>query len=133
MLSLVGGSSVLFRVPIAMGSSTKLWSKCSSSVARCSTLEPPDVAKLAETARINLAPREVEDFAPKINQVIDWFGQLQAVDLQSIEPSLRSDTELSTNPREDIPEPFTNREAILAEIPSFSDPYIKVPKVLNKE
>lgn len=132
MLSLVGGSSILFRTPIA-SSSSKLWSKFSYSVARCCSLQPPDVAQLADTARITLSPKEVEDFAPKIRQVIDWFGQLQAVDLQSVEPSLRADAELSVNPRDDVPEEFSNREAILEQIPSFTDPYIKVPKVLNKE
>ncbi|RVW52462.1 Glutamyl-tRNA(Gln) amidotransferase subunit C, chloroplastic/mitochondrial [Vitis vinifera] len=55
-----------------------------------SALLPPDLPRLAETARISLTPHEVEEFAPKIRQVIDWFGQLQAVDLQSIEPSIRA-------------------------------------------
>ncbi|KAJ1424917.1 Cullin repeat-like-containing domain superfamily [Sesbania bispinosa] len=45
-----------------------------SSTATCSSIQPPDV----------------EEFAPKIQQVIDWFGQLQDVDLQSIEPSIRA-------------------------------------------
>lgn len=131
MLSLVGSSSIIFRSPVA--SSSKLLSRCLSSVVRCSALQPPDLAELADKARITLSPKEVEDFAPKIKQVIDWFGQLQAVDLQSVEPSLRANAELSTTPREDLPEEFPNREAILEQIPSFMDPYIKVPKVLNKE
>nr|GEX18180.1 glutamyl-tRNA(Gln) amidotransferase subunit C, chloroplastic/mitochondrial [Tanacetum cinerariifolium] len=45
-----------------------------------------------------------------------WFGQLQDVDLQSIEPSIR-----------------TCREVIIAAIPSHEEPYIKVPKVLKQE
>ncbi|KAL5704897.1 hypothetical protein ACHQM5_023259 [Ranunculus cassubicifolius] len=97
-----------------------------------SSLPPPDVSRLAETARISLTEKEVEDFAPKIQQVIDWFGQLQAVDLESIEPSLRADAE-GDNLRQDTPETFQNREALIAAVPSFEDPYIKVPKVLNKE
>ncbi|KAJ8513876.1 hypothetical protein OPV22_004310 [Ensete ventricosum] len=105
----------------------------SSSLARCAAPEPPDVSRLADTARISLTPEEVEQFAPKIRQVIDWFGQLQAVDLESIEPSLRADTDASTSQREDAPETFGNREAIIAAVPSYDDPYIKVPKVLNKE
>ncbi|XP_026449039.1 glutamyl-tRNA(Gln) amidotransferase subunit C, chloroplastic/mitochondrial-like isoform X2 [Papaver somniferum] len=97
-----------------------------------SILPPPDVSHLAQTARISLTPDEVEEFAPKIRQVIDWFGQLQAVDLHSIEPALRADTE-GYNLREDVPETFDNREAILSAVPSFEEPYIKVPKILNKE
>ncbi|KAL7112203.1 hypothetical protein ACP275_05G137100 [Erythranthe tilingii] len=55
-----------------------------------SCLQPPDVSRLAQTARISLTPQQVEEFAPKIRQVVDWFGQLQAVDLQSIEPAIRA-------------------------------------------
>ncbi|KAG9454801.1 hypothetical protein H6P81_007705 [Aristolochia fimbriata] len=111
-------------------------SSCRSKVRHFSVrsaLEPPDVSRLAETARITLTPQEIEDFAPKIRQVIDWFGQLQAVDLESIEPALRADTEVGENLRKDSPEPFENREAILSAVPSFDDPFIKVPKVVNKE
>ncbi|XP_051151688.1 glutamyl-tRNA(Gln) amidotransferase subunit C, chloroplastic/mitochondrial [Andrographis paniculata] len=97
-----------------------------------SSLEPPDLKKLAETARISLTPQEVEEFAPKIRQVVDWFGQLQDVDLQSVEPALRADTE-EDSLREDLPIIFTNRDAMIAAVPTYEDSYIKVPKVLNKE
>ncbi|XAR70822.1 hypothetical protein NMG60_11027827 [Bertholletia excelsa] len=97
-----------------------------------SDLPPPDLPRLAETARITLTPHEVEEFAPKIRQVIDWFGQLQAVDLESIQPALRADTE-GENLRDDLPETFENREAMIAAVPSYEEPFIKVPKVLNKE
>ncbi|KAH6790868.1 amidotransferase subunit C [Perilla frutescens var. frutescens] len=97
-----------------------------------SSLEAPDVARLAQTARISLTPKQVEEFAPKIRQVVDWFGQLQAVDLQSIEPAIRADTE-GDNLRDDVPGVFDNRDAIIAAVPNYEDTYIKVPKVLNKE
>ncbi|KAL0926392.1 hypothetical protein M5K25_002617 [Dendrobium thyrsiflorum] len=62
-----------------------------ASAPRCSSLQPPDVPLLADAARISLSAKEVEDFAPKIRQVIDWFGQLQAVDLESVQPSFRAE------------------------------------------
>ncbi|OEL34860.1 Glutamyl-tRNA(Gln) amidotransferase subunit C, chloroplastic/mitochondrial [Dichanthelium oligosanthes] len=96
-------------------------------------LEPPDLPRLANAARISLSPQEAEEFEPKIRQVVDWFGQLQAVDLQSIEPSLRAGTGTGSSLREDKPETFANRDAIVEAIPSYDDPYIKVPRVLNKE
>ncbi|KAL3645941.1 hypothetical protein CASFOL_011121 [Castilleja foliolosa] len=97
-----------------------------------SSLEPPNVERLAETARITLTPQQVEEFGPKIRQVVDWFGQLQAIDLQSVEPALRADTK-GDNLRNDEPEIFDNRDAIISAVPTYEDPYIKVPKVLNKE
>ncbi|MBA0578090.1 hypothetical protein Gorai_020391 [Gossypium raimondii] len=60
------------------------------------------------------------------------FGQLQAVDLDNVEPAIRADTE-GDNLREDAPQTFENKEALIASVPSYEEPYIKVPKVLNKE
>ncbi|XP_059282599.1 glutamyl-tRNA(Gln) amidotransferase subunit C, chloroplastic/mitochondrial-like [Lycium ferocissimum] len=99
-----------------------------SYVMKSSLLEPPNVPRLSETARISLTPQEIEDFAPKIRQVIDWFGQLQNVDLQSIKPAIRADTE-GDNLRGDVPEKFENIEALISAVPGFQEPYIKVPKV----
>ncbi|EER93733.1 hypothetical protein BDA96_01G159000 [Sorghum bicolor] len=103
------------------------------AAAGAGELEPPDLTRLANAARISLSPQEAEDFEPKIRQVVDWFGQLQAVDLESIEPSLRAGTTADSSLREDKPETFDNRDAIVEAIPSYDDPYIKVPRVLNKE
>ncbi|KAJ0982594.1 hypothetical protein J5N97_010849 [Dioscorea zingiberensis] len=120
-LVVVGGGAAVFG-RLRFGSAG--WS---SGMARCcsSSLSPPDLPRLADAARISLAPHEVQELAPKIQQVVDWFGQLQAVNLESIEPSLRASTEVKANPREDAAEVFDNREAILAAVPSYDQPYIK--------
>ncbi|CAL4918152.1 unnamed protein product [Urochloa decumbens] len=97
------------------------------------SLEPPDLPRLASAARISLSPQEAEELEPKIRQFVDWFGQLQAVDLESIEPSIRAGTAAGSSLREDKPEAFVNRDAIVESIPSYDEPYIKVPRVLNKE
>ncbi|KAJ7965907.1 Glutamyl-tRNA(Gln) amidotransferase subunit C, chloroplastic/mitochondrial [Quillaja saponaria] len=102
-----------------------------SSTTTKFSLQPPDVPRLAEKARIALTPNEIEEFEPKIRQVIDWFGQLQAVDLHTVEPSIRAGTE--NNLRDDAPEPFEHRDAMIAAVPGYEEPYIKVPRVLNKE
>ncbi|CAB80008.1 putative protein [Arabidopsis thaliana] len=74
-----------------------------SSDSDSSVLQPPDVARLAQTARISLTPAEVlafsllsnllcpiEECETKIRRVIDWFGQLQQVDVNSVEPAIRA-------------------------------------------
>ncbi|CAL0316084.1 unnamed protein product [Lupinus luteus] len=117
----------------------KFGKKCSfttttttTTTTRCSIEHSsPDVSRLAKTAQISLTPSEVEEFGPKIQQVIDWFGQLQGVDLQTIEPSIRAETE--NNLRENSPETFENRDAIVAAIPTYEEPFIKVPKVLSMD
>ncbi|KAF0923733.1 hypothetical protein E2562_006701, partial [Oryza meyeriana var. granulata] len=104
-----------------------------AAAAGSGSLEPPDLPRLADAARISLSPEEAKEFAPKIRQVVDWFGQLQAVNLESVDPSLRAGTAAGSSLREDRPETFANRDAIIEAVPSYDDPYIKVPRVLNKE
>ncbi|XP_057524217.1 glutamyl-tRNA(Gln) amidotransferase subunit C, chloroplastic/mitochondrial isoform X1 [Amaranthus tricolor] len=142
-------ASYSFRAIVSLRVGTTMLGCCTRSIAnfpivfiqkrnkrsysiKSSSLDPPDVSRLAESARISLTPEEVQEFGPKIHQVIEWFGQLQDVDLESIEPAIRSDID-GDNLREDVPQTFENREAIIAAIPSYEEPYIKVPKVLNKE
>ncbi|XP_010432638.1 PREDICTED: glutamyl-tRNA(Gln) amidotransferase subunit C, chloroplastic/mitochondrial [Camelina sativa] len=103
-----------------------------SSDKESSVLPPPDVSRLAETARISLTPGEIEECETKIRRVIDWFGQLQQVDVNSVEPAIRADMD-GGNLRDDSPETFENRDSIRASIPSFEEAYLKVPKILNKE
>ncbi|KAG7545296.1 Glu-tRNAGln amidotransferase C subunit [Arabidopsis suecica] len=103
-----------------------------SSDSDSSVLQPPDVSRLAQTARISLTPAEIEECETKIRRVIDWFGQLQQVDVNSVEPAIRAEMD-GGNLREDAPETFENRDSIRASIPSFEEAYLKVPKILNKE
>ncbi|KAL9688284.1 hypothetical protein QQ045_032704 [Rhodiola kirilowii] len=107
-------------------------SRRGTSIKNFCARSAPDVRRLAETARITLTPAEVEEVGPKIQQVLDWFGQLQAVDLENVQPAIRADTE-GDNLRDDIPEVFKNRDEIIASFPSYEEPFIIVPKVLNKE
>ncbi|RLN43025.1 glutamyl-tRNA(Gln) amidotransferase subunit C, chloroplastic/mitochondrial-like [Panicum miliaceum] len=127
-----------------LSSATYVTAPAAAAGAGAGSLEPPDLPRLANAARISLSTqeglilidcsaRQAEEFEPKIRQVVDWFGQLQAVDLESIEPSLRAGTAAGSSLRGDTPETFVNRDAIVEAIPSYDDPYIKVPRVLNKE
>ncbi|CAN1837076.1 Glutamyl-tRNA(Gln) amidotransferase subunit C, chloroplastic/mitochondrial [Linum perenne] len=99
--------------------------------------EAPDLRRLAETARISLTQQEVDELGPKIQQVIGWFGQLQAVDLNRVEPGIRAATaaeaEEGVNLRDDVPSTFPKTGAIIEGIPSYEEPYIRVPKVLHKD
>ncbi|CAN8229642.1 unnamed protein product [Cochlearia groenlandica] len=136
VLKILKGSSTFS----SSSSSSSLHSKRIYRIARSfssddtssSALQPPDLSRLAQTARISLTPSEIEKCEPKILQVIDWFGQLQQVDVNSVEPAIRAEMD-GGNLREDAPETFENREGIRASIPSFEEAYLKVPKVLNKE
>ncbi|KAI5084282.1 hypothetical protein GOP47_0000451 [Adiantum capillus-veneris] len=106
--------------------------RCCSSSSSSFKFEPSDVLQLAQKACITLTPQEVEDFQPKLQQLVGWFGQLQEVDLDSVLPAVRADN-LSQRPlREDVPTPFEERDAIFAAVPETEGPFVKVPKILKE-
>ncbi|CAL1376566.1 unnamed protein product [Linum trigynum] len=121
------------------GSGSPCWRQNSAARFSAKALtneEAPDVRRLAQTARISLTEQEVEDFGPKIQQVIEWFGQLQGVDLNQVEPGIRAATAAEAegvNLRDDVPVTFPKTDAIIEGLPSYDEPYVRVPKVLHKE
>ena len=45
-----------------------------ASAGKASPLEPPNVERLAEMARIDVTPTEVQDWSPKIAAIVDWWA-----------------------------------------------------------
>ncbi|KAL0739347.1 hypothetical protein Bca4012_015557 [Brassica carinata] len=135
LLAVCASSPRSVRIQSSTFSSSLQFQKRESRIARSfssDTNSSPDISRLSETARISLTPAEIEECEPKIRQVIHWFGQLQQVDVNSVEPAIRAEME-GGSLREDAPEAFEKRDSIRASIPSFDNTYLKVPKVLNKE
>ncbi|KAL4856508.1 Glutamyl-tRNA(Gln) amidotransferase subunit C [Chlorella vulgaris] len=53
-------------------------------------LAPPDVRELARMAHIGLTDEEVAEWGPQIARVVEWFGQLNEIDVDGIPPAVRS-------------------------------------------
>ncbi|XP_072146505.1 glutamyl-tRNA(Gln) amidotransferase subunit C, chloroplastic/mitochondrial [Setaria viridis] len=105
-----------------------------AAAAGAGLLEPPDLPRLAKAARISLSPQEAEEFEPKIRQVVDWYEIVAVITANYPRNNKhRKSTVAGSSLREDKPETFVNTDAIVEAIPSYDDPYIKVPRVLNKE
>ncbi|CAL1397058.1 unnamed protein product [Linum trigynum] len=94
-------------------------------------------ARFLAKALTNEEASDVEDFSPKIQQVIEWFEKLQGVDLNQVEPGIRAATaaeaEEGVNLRDDVPATFPKTDAIIKGLPSYDEPNVRVPRVLNKE
>jgi len=95
------------------------------------SVDKPNVPKLAEMARIKLTEQEVADYTPKIESIVEWFGELAGVDVEGVPPALRacdSDSKL----REDVAVDYEGKAALLKAAPSTDGPYIRVPKITNE-
>lgn len=126
------------------GASKSLWRKstifrhisCSAAPTTSSSsseIEPPNVQKLAQLAQVGVSEQEAAEWAPKIAGIVEWFGQLQQVDLEGVPPAVRADIGDANLLRPDQPRTFENREVMLEQIPEREGPFTKVPKMVQGE
>lgn len=73
-----------------------------------SSIEPPNLDRLADLARVGVSEQEALEWAPKISSILEWFGQLQRVNLDGVPPTLRADVEDSNLLRPDTAAEFEN-------------------------
>lgn len=96
-------------------------------------VEQPDVHKLAQLAHINITPEEAEDWQDKIGGVIDWFGQLQAVNVEGIplasRPAFGTDTAAGALLRTDQAHGYEGSQGLLAQAPARDGDFVKVPRI----
>eukprot|EP00897_Mesotaenium_endlicherianum_P000475 jgi/Mesen1/10428/ME000082S09930 len=96
-------------------------------------IEPPDVADLCERARLSVSPEEMEDFKVSLGRIVDWFGQLQEIDVEGVPPAIRvGELEEGNTVRPDVAVTFEERAAMIAQAPEMEGPYLRVPKMLNE-
>mmetsp|Transcript_40230 Transcript_40230/g.89310 ORF Transcript_40230/g.89310 Transcript_40230/m.89310 type:complete len:347 (+) Transcript_40230:29-1069(+) len=88
----------------------------------------PDIKQLAKMAQIAVTEQEVADWEPKINSIVDWFGQLQQVDVSNVQPAIHAAEDTNVL-RRDEPRSYFARAELLAQAPATEKNYVKVPKV----
>lgn len=99
-----------------------------SIAVNCSKLPTPDLRKLADLARIEIDDEEVKEWQPKVDGIVEWFDQLQSVDLSDIPPQLRASV-TGDRLREDIPETFEKIPDLIAQAPDKDQDLVRVPKI----
>lgn len=92
-------------------------------------LTAEEIIKIAELARIELRPDEVEKFQQGLSAVLDYVADLQKVDTESLD-IVSSVTGLENVQREDVPIVAENREQIMANAPEIKDGLYKVKAIL---
>ncbi|KAI8473037.1 MAG: tRNA-binding protein [Monoraphidium minutum] len=92
------------------------------------TPAPPNIKELAKMAQLAVTDAEVADWEPKINSIVDWFGQLQAVDVEGVKPAIHARDDGSVL-RADEPATYPAREELLAQVPAMEGSFVRVPKI----
>lgn len=89
-----------------------------------------DVRRVANLARLHLAPEEEERFTADLNHILDAFTTLQALPTEGVEVMRPLDTELAPL-RDDVAANPPADEALLAGAPDRHGRLFHVPKIIE--
>jgi aspartyl-tRNA(Asn)/glutamyl-tRNA(Gln) amidotransferase subunit C len=76
-----------------------------------------------------LVALQVADWAPKIESIVEWFGQLEKVDVEGVPPAVRADLEGENTLREDEVVRPEGQPDLLQQAPGREGPFVRVPKI----
>lgn len=110
------------------------------------TISREDVLRVAELAHLELAPGEVEMYRSQLDEILNYIGKLQQLDVTNVEPLIQmSSANDGANPaaptpnksverdlREDVVRPCDVAEAIMKQAPDAVKPFFRVPKVIER-
>ncbi|MDD1421164.1 Asp-tRNA(Asn)/Glu-tRNA(Gln) amidotransferase subunit GatC [Dolichospermum sp. ST_sed1] len=95
-------------------------------------IDSEQVRKVANLARLELTADEEAQFTTQLGSILDYIEQLNQLDVTNIAPTTRA-IDVSNVTREDILQPYTDREAILNSAPQQEGDFFRVPKILNAD
>ena len=93
-------------------------------------IEQDEIEKIAELARIRIAPDQIGQVTQRITEILGMVDQLQAVDTQGVEPMANPLDALQRLRADEITEE-NHREAFQAIAPAVENGLYLVPKVIE--
>ena len=95
-------------------------------------IEKKDLEHMGWLARLELSEEDKEKYTPKLNSVLDYFGELDEVDTEGVEPTYHilpmnnvfREDEINTPVK-----PLTQEEA-LSSAPKKQDGFFKAPRMM---
>lgn len=95
-------------------------------------IDREQVRKVANLARLELTADEEAQFTTQLGSILDYIEQLNQLDVSNVAPTTRA-IDVSNVTREDILQPYPEREAILNSAPQQEGDFFRVPKILNAD
>jgi aspartyl-tRNA(Asn)/glutamyl-tRNA(Gln) amidotransferase subunit C len=100
------------------------------------TLTLAEVEHIAQLARLDLTPEELESYRKQLSDILDYAQRLQTVDTRQIPPTSSSLSAGSRLParsvlREDVPAESLPVQKILSNAPQTEDHQFRVPPVME--
>ncbi len=95
-------------------------------------LSTADVARLAELARIELTPAELEHLAPQLDVILHAVASVSEVAGADVPPMSHA-LPLTNVFRDDVVRPSLAPEDVLAAAPAVEDGRFRVPRILGEQ
>ena len=98
------------------------------------SLTPNDIARIANLARLELAPEESERMLASLNGFFGIVEAMSAVDTSGVEPLAQPTAavqDVALRLRDDVASEPNNREANMRNAPEAAEGYFLVPKVIE--
>ena len=98
------------------------------------SLTPTDIARIANLARLELAPEESERMLASLNGFFGIVEAMSAVDTSGVEPLAQPTAavqDVALRLRDDVASEPNNREANMRNAPEAAEGYFLVPKVIE--
>jgi aspartyl-tRNA(Asn)/glutamyl-tRNA(Gln) amidotransferase subunit C len=93
-------------------------------------IDREQVLKVANLARLQLTPKEEEQFTAQLGNILDYFEQLSELDTSSVEPTARA-IDVVNVARPDQKVVCEQREVILNGAPEREDEFFRVPQIMG--
>ena len=87
------------------------------------------IEKVASVARLKLTDSEIKKFVPELKEVLDYFSELDKVNVKDVKPSFQP-VEIKNFMREDKVEKSLSQEEALKNTSNKKDGYFKGPKAV---
>jgi aspartyl-tRNA(Asn)/glutamyl-tRNA(Gln) amidotransferase subunit C len=97
-----------------------------------SRISRAEVGRIAHLARLRLTEAEAADAAQRLDAILDYVAQLEAVDTSGVPPT-SCVIPLATPMREDVPGALLPPEVAVANAPAPRGSAFTVPRVLDDE
>jgi aspartyl-tRNA(Asn)/glutamyl-tRNA(Gln) amidotransferase subunit C len=95
-------------------------------------IDREQVRKVALLARLELTAEEEEKFTTQLSGILDYFEQLNELDVSNVPPTTRA-IEVVNVVRSDGCHSYPEREAILNNAPDRDGDFFKVPRIINAD
>ena len=91
-----------------------------------------EVKHIADLARLGLTQKELERMQKDLSLVLDYFNLLKAIDIENVEPTFHSISNLEISLRKDEAKKESLEEIakLRGQAPEKEDRYIKVKEIL---